>query len=683
MKNREEFLDIRKHGFVRVAAANISTIIANPHKNVASIVETLRVLQQAGVQYAVFPELCVTGYTGGDLFNDATLRQAYEEALRMLLDAPSGILFTVGTPVLVDSNHYNAALTILNGQILSAVPKTYLPNYREFYEDRHFCRSTDFNAQNKYYYGNQPSQGMDSGVVEICGGQVLFGTDIILQSKVYPNLKLFTDICEDLWVPVPPSRVAALHGALILSNCSASNVTIGKEEYSELLVRAQSGSCLAAQIYTSAVCESTSDMSWHGCCFIAERGEILAKSELFQRQGTHIIADINLNTLLADRLQQHSSFAANARDYQQKFRIRVFDGELGGNNQNVFFSFARPIEKHPFVPNNPEKLGQRCRQTFMIQADALAQRLESLPADMRKAVIGISGGVDSTQALLVTTKAFDILELPYSDIIAVTMPGFGTVGRTKGNALALMQAVGVTYLEINIKEICELFMQTLGYQGNRKDTPFENIQAWTRTDLLFMIAAIRGGIVIGTGDLSEIAKGWCTFRADHMSHYNPNAGVPKTLISFLIEWVANNLYGDNQALKSILIDIAHTPISPELLVSDGVEMSQLTEDIIGPYELTDFYNYHFVRFGARVDTILRLALTAFEGDYDYATLKRWLYDYLHRFFRKQYKANCVPDGPKVGLVSLSPRGDWRMPADASVQVWIQALDNTPDSLKSY
>lgn len=662
------FMDTRANGFYRVAAVNVKNHISNPVANVNEHIETLGKLMEEGVQYAIFPELSISSYSNGELFFSMTIIKSSErELIRLMKNTPINMVVTVGMPVMVKSNLYNCAVTYQNNKILAVVPKIHLPNNREFYEGRYFAHA--LNA--------------DCDIIEFCGqSNVPFGIDIIV--SLGNDVNVYTDVCQDFWVPIPYSRVAALAGATILANASASPINIGKNEYRKLLVQAQSGTCIAAQLFTSAIRESSTDLAWDGQLIIAERGNVLSESELFVREGTYIVSDINIPSLISDRMQDRS-FSQNRDMFKNQFRFvnadrKIEEYRCERKAQDPYKSFKYPLERFPFVPSDQEKLNERCEQTFMIQANGLIQRLESLPEHMRKAILGLSGGLDSTQALLVIIYAFDKLGIDRKNIFCVTMPGFGTTDRTKNNAVALAEVSGVTLIEISIKDQVNLMFKDVGFVVKKegKNLTFENAQAWARTDVLFIESAIKGGIVIGTGDLSEMALGWCTYKGDHMSHYNVNCGVPKTLIKFLVEWVANNKYVGKA--REILLDIVDTEISPELLPAENGEITQKTEEIVGPYALNDFFIYYFVRFGFDVPLIARLCYEAFKDEYSLVEIKKWLRNFIKRFFQNQFKRSCVPDGPKVGLVSLSPRGDWRMPSDAEVDIWLSEINLIPDEV---
>jgi NAD+ synthase (glutamine-hydrolysing) len=660
-----QFLDPCTFGYFRVAAVSTEVAIGNPLENAKRHKFMLEQLAEKYVDYAVFPELSLTGYSCGDLFfSQALIRDAEKLLAWLVFSCPRGIVATIGLPIVYGDNLFNCAVTFTHGSILGIVPKSYLPNYREFYEKRHFAASEDLPRR---------------ATINLCDQKnIPFGIDLIF-ADVNTPAKIFTSICEDDWVPIPYSRQAALAGANILANSSASDITIGKNEFRRALMTVQSGTCLCAQLYTSAVGESTSDLCWDGQGLICERGSLLCESELFHR-GSCLISDISLATLIADRMQQ-GSFRDNARHNQSEFRLIEFEQGYSAQRSDFF----RQVDPHPFVPSDPATLNDRCRQTFNIQAHALIERLENLPAHLRKVIIGLSGGSDSTLALLVAVHAFDKLKLSRRDIICVTMPGFGTTAGTKSNAIALAEALDVTLREISIKESSELRFKQVGYDvakafAEKNTLPFENVQAWDRTDILFAISCVDGGIVLGTGDLSELALGWCTYKGDHMSHYAVNCGVPKTLVIHLIKWAAKNVYDGEKEVVEVLRRIAETPISPELLPAEDGQIVQKSEEKNGPYELHDFTLYCFIRFGLEPVHIARLCLEAFQGKYEIGEIKKWMKIFFLSFFRNQFKRNCVPDGPKVGLTALSPRGDWRMPSDADVKAWLRNWAEIPDTI---
>ncbi len=654
-----DFLDVRSHGFARVAVCVPETRIGNPQFNAAAHLRQLKQAYRAGAHYALCPELGLSAYTCGDLFFQEPLLRACLEALEQLAAATADweMILSVGMPLVADGALFNCAVTLYHGRPLAVVPKSYPPNYREFYELRWF----------------HPAAEAVAAEIALLGGAVPFGTDLLLRAAHLPGFVLHTDICEDLWVPIPPSTVAALHGATVLGNLSASNITVAKCEYRRELVRGASARNLAVQMYSAAgFGESTADLAWDGQGLIAERGQVIGETERFALSGSTAVVDVDLQALRQDRLRQ-TSFRANARDYAGRpMRTLYFGDGADTRSPGLYHRLQRRIDPHPFVPADPATRDERCREVFMIQATSLAQRLQSLPETGRRIVVGVSGGQDSTHALLVAAHAVDLLGLPRADIIGVTMPGLGTTTRTRANAEGLIRAIGATYIEISIAALSEAVFAAIGHPPEREDVTFENVQAWLRKLLLFATASQRRGIDLGTGDLSEIALGWCTYGGDHIGHYAVNAGVPKSLITYVIRWAAETIFRAEPDVPHVLQDVLATPISPELLRPrpDG-EIAQRSEEIVGPYELHDFFLYHLLRFGAGPRRIARLAVHAFEGRYALAEIRRWLLVFLERFFASQYKRDCVPDGPKVGSGgALSPRGDWRMPSDASPEVWL-------------
>jgi NAD+ synthase (glutamine-hydrolysing) len=659
------FLDVRTHGFARVAVCIPEVRVADPGFNAEAHRRVLEQAHREGAHYAVCPELGISSYTCGDLFFQETLRRQTLAALELLARATAdwNLVLTVGAPLVVDDLLFNCAVTLYGGRPLAVMPKTYPPNYHEFYELRWF----------------QPAGAARAAEIALLGRRVPFGSDLLIRLDHLPGFVLHTDICEDLWTPVPPGTIAALSGATVLANLSASNVTVGKWEYRQELVRASSAKNLAVQLYSAAgFGESTADLAWDGHGLIAERGEIVAETERFALGGTAAIADVDLRVLAEDRLRQ-TSFGQNAAAFARPMRTVGVTRLAEPRATTVFESLRRHIHPLPFVPADPAHRDQRCREVFLITATALARRLAALPDDGRRVVLGVSGGRDSTQALLVAVHAMDLLRLPRTSVIAVTMPGFGTSERTYRIAGALTRALGVSLREMGIREISGQVFAAIGHDPEVEDVTFENVQAWVRKFLLFSLASRERAIDLGTGDLSELALGFATYGGDHMSHYAVNAGVPKTLVSELIRWAAERVFGDEPAVAQVLHDVLDTPISPELLrpTARG-EIAQRSEDLVGPYELHDFFLYHFLRFGFGPPRIARMALQAFAGRYSLAEVRRWLIVFLRRFFANQFKRDCVPDAPKVGSGgSLSPRGDWRMPADASVAAWLAEAEAIP------
>ncbi len=659
-------------GFLRVAAATPLVRVTDCAFNVEHILALMRRAESEHVNVLVFPELAITGYTCADLFHQPVLQRGAAAALAHLTRESAAVfsgLAVVGVPLAVEDSVFNCAAVLHRGRLLGVVPKSFLPNYKEFYEARWFAPAIKANRREAV----------------IAGQTVPFGTDRLFAAEDVEGLIVGVEICEDLWVPVPPSSAQALAGANVLVNLSASNEIIGKANYRRQLVLGQSGRCLAAYVYASCgVGESTTDVVFGGHCLIAENGVMLAESRRFQREDALLVADVDLDRLRADR-QRTSSFldAHLYPGYDRPFARSVF--MLG--EQATPADLRRPIEAHPFVPQGQEQLRDRCEEIFHIQVAGLAKRLEHLGAP--PVAIGISGGLDSTLALLVACKTMDALGAPRQRILAFTMPGFGTSNRTRDNARALMRQLGVSAREVDIRPLCLEEMRVLGHRPfgidltglgveelaerlrrlppeECHDLVFENVQARMRISLL-----MNSGFVIGTGDLSEAALGWSTYNGDHMSMYNPNSSIPKTLVKFLVDWAARNEF-EGEARRTLL-DIVDTLISPELLPAgaDG-QPAQATEDTLGPYEVLDFFLFHLLRYGAPPEKILFLAERApFRRSYSVRELRGWLKVFIRRFFANQFKRSCVPDGPKVGSISLSPRGDWRMPSDAAAALWLR------------
>ncbi len=609
----------------------------------------MRQASEKGVQIIAFPELSVTGYTCLDLFAQQTLLDGAEEALLQLVSntADLDILTIVGVPLRTENRLINAAVVFQKGAIRGVVPKTYLPNYKEFQEQRWFTSATE----------------LRESTISIGEEEYPMGSHLLFRSG---RLTAGIEICEDLWVPVPPSSLLAMEGANIIFNLSASNELIGKHAYLRSLICQQSARCMAGYVYASSgFGESSTDLVFAGNGIIAENGNLLAESPRFTMEEQLVISEIDIETLQNDR-QVNTSFMYGTSGLPKEkaqvvdFQVRIPDG----------FSLTRPVDPHPFTPSG-EALKERCEEIFHIQVAGLAKRL--VHAHAQTAVVGISGGLDSTLALLVTVMTFDALKMPRGQIIGITMPGFGTTDRTYTNACDLIRSLGVTLKEIPIKEACLQHFRDIDHDPSVHDVTYENSQARERTQLLMDVANQKNGLVIGTGDLSELALGWATYNGDHMSMYGVNGSIPKTLVKYLVEWVANHKVDD--ASRLTLLDIVDTPISPELIPADeNGNIKQKTEDLVGPYELHDFFLYHFLRFGSHPSKIYFLAQKAFAGIYDNATVKKWLYTFFRRFFQQQFKRSCLPDGPKVGSVSLSPRGDWRMPSDAVSRLWLEEIE---------
>jgi NAD+ synthase (glutamine-hydrolysing) len=635
------------NGFVKVAAASPVVEVANCKHNIGQIEDLMREAARRGVQIIVFPELSVTGYTCQDLFEQQALIKNAENALLHLVEKTSALdmIAVAGAPLADKGKLFNCAVVFGRGKIMGAVPKTYLPNYREFQEMRWFS----------------PGRLAGNGDVEIGGKKYPFGADLLFKATNYKELIIGIEICEDLWTPVPPSSFQALKGANIILNPSASNEITGKNHYLKSLISQQSARCIAGYVYAaSGFGESSTDLLFSGKGFIAENGSIIGESERFTPDAKMVVNDIDIEYLQHDRRMNISYAQADVFDT----KVRYIDFELpdyGGR-------FERNVNARPFVPGKDTVLKERCEEILNIQTDALVKRLKHIRC--RTVVIGVSGGLDSTLALMVAVRAFDKADIPRHHILGITMPGFGTTNRTYHNALKLMEALNITSREISIKDACVRHFKDIGHDGVTPDITYENTQARERMQILMDTANMHGGIVVGTGDLSELALGWTTYNGDHISMYAVNVSIPKTLVKYLVEWTAANEH--DKTVRETLLDIASTPISPELTPADDQDnIRQKTEDIIGPYELHDFFIYHFIRFGATPRKILFLSKQAFGTKYSEATLKKWLQTFLKRFFAQQFKRSCLPDGPKVGSVSLSPRCDWRMPSDAAVAEWLE------------
>jgi len=638
------------YGFVRVGAAVPLLKVADCTYNVEQTELLMQEAASRGVQMLCFPEMGITGYTCGDLFHQKILIEQAERALQSLLERTAGLslLTLVGMPVRVENRLMNTAVAFQNGRILAIIPKTWLPNYGEFYEKRWFSSSREVQAQE----------------VALCCQTVPFGTDILLKNG---EACIGVEICEDLWMPVPPSSFHALHGANLLFNLSASNELIAKNDYRKQLVAQQSTRCIAAYVYASCgFGESTTDVVFAGNAEIVENGSLLAEAERFTLQNQLITADVDVEKLNGDRMR-HTGFTADFLHEREVAEYRVLPFAMAELYSEMI---ERDFDRHPFVPSGPE-LHKRCQEMFAIQVQGLAKRM--LHTGCQHAVIGISGGLDSTLALLVAVKTFDKLDIPRANIEGITMPGFGTTDRTYKNAVSLIESLGVHFREISIRKAVEQHFSDIGHDALKLDITYENSQARERTQILMDIANQVNGLVIGTGDLSELALGWATYNGDHMSMYGVNVGVPKTLVRFIVQWVSENQM-DAETAK-ILADVVLTPVSPELLPAthDG-QISQKTEDLVGPYELHDFFLYQVLRFGFQPSKIRWMAVRAFEGVYEEAVIEQWLRTFYRRFFAQQFKRSCLPDGPKVGSVSLSPRGDWRMPSDAVARMWLEDLD---------
>lgn len=686
MKGETEFFNFYNHGFIRVAVAVPEVRVADPEFNASRTVELMEQAERERASLVLFPELGLSAYSCEDLFHQQALLDGSVDALGTVLKASKklNLISVVGMPLQMDQMLFNCAVVLLNGRILGIVPKTFLPNYREFYELRQFA----------------PAATARSATVSLLDQDAIpFGERLLFESKEMPHFTFFIEICEDLWVPIPPSSTAALAGATLILNLSASNVTIAKDAYRHSLVANQSSRCLAAYLYTAAgTGESTTDLGWDGHAMIYENGELLAEAERFQYGSQLIAADVDLGRLSQERMRQ-TSFGQSVQRH----------GEDLGRFRKILFSVNPPVaerllcrreyDRFPYVPSNPAERERRCYEAYNIQVQGLAKRLKS--SKISKVVIGVSGGLDSTQALIVAARAMDVLKLPRSNILGFTMPGFATSRRTLEDARSLMAAVGCEGHELDIRPSCEQMLRDISHPYAKGepvyDATFENVQAGERTSHLFRLANHHNALVVGTSDLSELALGWCTYGVgDHMSHYSVNASVPKTLIQFLIRWVADtNQLGEkaSRVLRSIL----QTEFSPELIPCDPAadQPGQKTEEVIGPYELHDFFLYYTLRFGYLPSKIAFLAYNSWRDrvrgrwpdipedrrhQYTIAEIKRWISAFAYRFFQtSQFKRSCIPNAPKVGSGgSLSPRGDYRAPSDSEATVWLEEIKSIPD-----
>jgi NAD+ synthase (glutamine-hydrolysing) len=636
---------MKNFGFIKVASAIPFGKVAGVEYNKNQIISMIHEAGKKNASIVVFPELAVTGYTCGDLFHTETL---IKESLKALTDIAEStrdisVLSIVGCPLINNNKLYNTAVVINKGRFLGVVPKTYLPNYREFYEGRWFDRGVSEYAE----------------TIRIGSEEVRFGNDLLFKDRLNAGLIIGIEICEDVWVPVQPSSLMAQSGAVIICNLSASNVLAAKNEYRLDLVKNQSARTIAGYVYTSAgTSESTADVVFDADGIIAENGIVLAQSKRFIRKSQIIYSEIDVEKLVYERIRRNT-FENASGDFEYV--------DFESTDQGI--ELTRKVDAHPFIPEKKENLGIRCEEIFNIQSAGLAKRIESIPGS--KMVIGISGGLDSTLALLVAIKTCKILGRNLTDIIGITMPGFGTTENTYNNSKNLCKSLGISFKDIGIKDISNDMFEAIGQNSQEHDVTYENVQARARTFILMSIANKEKGIVVGTGDLSEIALGWSTYNGDHMSMYNVNSSIPKTLVKFLVRWVAENEFDGH--LRKILIDITDQPISPELKPSDGKKITQKTEDEIGPYELHDFFLHNFVRFGFTAEKILFLAQIAFKGKYEEKTVRKWLRVFFTRFFANQWKRECVPNGPKVGSIDLSPRGSWRMPPEADVEIFLENI----------
>ena len=642
---------INMDGFFRVAACAPSVAVADTKANADNIAALYRkLIADYGISLAVFPEMSVTAYTCADLFHNSVLLNSAELAVNELAKATSGqpAMAVVGAPIVVDGQLYNCAVALADGRVAAVIPKTYLPNYNEFYEKRWW----------------QPAQPKPVKYISACGfEEVPFGTSQLLDVN---GVKIGVEICEDLWTPIPPSSHAALAGAQVIVNLSASDDLIGKYAYLTSLIKQQSARCIAGYVYASAgYGESSTDLVFDGKAIVAENGTIISSNLRWRPDSQFTVADIDIMAINRDRMHLTSSADCANRDCHE-YAVRKINlpGAEGPG-------LMRRVDAHPFVPPTDETMAERCEEITNIQAAALAKRLEAIHCS--KLVIGISGGLDSTLALLVAAKAFNRLNLDKKGIIGITMPGLGTSDRTKNNAWKLMEQLGITAMEIPIGKAVAQHFADIGQDPSVHDVTYENSQARERTQILMDMSNKVNGIVLGTGDLSELALGWATYNGDHMSMYAVNCGVPKTLVKYLVRYFA---YDEDYAeCRDTLLDIIDTPISPELTPTDSEgKIAQKTEDLVGPYELHDFFLYYTLRYGFSPKRIWSLALAAFEDEYEPRVIHKWMREFFRRFFQQQFKRSCLPDGPKVGSVCLSPRGDWRMPSDASAALWLAEVD---------
>lgn len=635
-----------RHGFVKVAAATPDIRVADVEYNTENICRAIGEACERKAKIIVFPELCITGYTCGDLFTQDVLIEAARRALQHIAKytEDKDILAFVGMPLAVRGKLYNTAAALNRGKILGFTTKTFLPNYAEFYEMRQFTPGPD-----------------QAGYILFEGEQVLFGPQILFEASGMEDLIVSAEICEDVWSPVPPSIQAAIEGATVIVNCSASDETIGKDTYRRELIAGQSARLIAGYVYANAgEGESTTDVVFGGHNIIAENGAVLKEAARYKNEI--IYSEFDLKRIVSER-RKNTTFQADPDGTLMRVPFTV-------EMEKEDVELTRVFPKTPFVPSDESARAERCEEILTIQAMGLKKRLAH--TNSKTAVVGISGGLDSTLALLVTARAFDMLGRDKKDIIAVTMPCFGTTDRTYQNACEMSKKTGATLREVPIAEAVNVHFRDIGQDPEEHDVTYENSQARERTQVLMDIANRTGGMVIGTGDMSELALGWATYNGDHMSMYGVNASVPKTLVRHLVKYAADET--KDQELKSVLYDVLDTPVSPELLPPKDGDIAQKTEDLVGPYELHDFFLYYMLRFGYEPAKIFRLAKRAFEGDYDGEVILKWLKTFCRRFFSQQFKRSCLPDGPKVGTVALSPRGDWRMPSDACAAVWMKELD---------
>jgi NAD+ synthase (glutamine-hydrolysing) len=676
-----EFYSAYAQGFARVAACTMPVVLADPAANARTVIDLARSCHDDGVAVAVFPELCLSGYSIEDLLLQDTLLNAVHEAIGTVVEASAGLLpvIVVGAPLTHGSRLLNCAVVIKSGRVLGVAPKSYLPNSREFYERRHFATGEDLRGES----------------IRVAGTEVPLGPDLVFSATDLPDLKLHVEICEDMWVPVPPSSEAALAGATVLANLSGSPITIARAEDRRLLVRSASFRDNAAYVFAAAgQGESTTDLAWDGQTMVYECGDLLGEGDRFPLGPSRTVVDVDLDRIRQERLRQ-GTFDDNRRGIRVTgarsvaFELSPPSGDIG---------LRRKLDRYPFVPDDPDRLALDCYEAYHIQVAGLIQRFEAIGSP--KAVIGISGGLDSTHALIVACRAMDALGRPRSDVLAFTMPGFATGATSRSLATRLAAALGVTFEEIDIKPAAEQMLKDLDHPAAdgepAYDVTFENVQAGLRYDYLFRLANQRGGIVVGTGDLSELALGWCTYGVgDQMSHYNVNAGVPKTLIQHLIRWVIDSEQFD-EAAGRVLGEVLDQEITPELIPTMEGQKAQATEDTVGPYALQDFTLFHLLRRGYRPTKIAFLAWHAWHDEavgewppgypperrtsYDLGEIRHWLDVFCRRFFSSQFKRSALPNGPKVSAGgTMSPRGDWRMPSDAAATAWLADLENVPAS----
>lgn len=641
---------LKKYGFVRVGTIVPKIKVADTEFNSEEIIKQIKIAESNKVQIVCFPELSITSYSCNDLFHQDILIENSVKALDKIVRETknTNIIIILGMPLRIENQLFNTAVVIQSGNILGVVPKTYIPNYDEFYEARWFNSGKDITKR----------------TIKLLNNEVPFGTDLLFKDKENKEICFAIEICEDLWVVNPPSNDYAINGATIIFNLSASTEILGKSNYRKDLVKIQSAKTISAYIYSSAgVNESTTDLVFSGQAMIYENGNLLKEGKEFTFESNMIFTEVDTKRLINDR-QRNSNYICSKNENKIYRDIEI-------NISDDIETLSREYSKTPFVPTDDKKKMTICNEILNIQSYALAKRIKSIPT--KKIILGISGGLDSCLAFLVAIKAYEILKLDRKDIIAITMPGFGTTNNTLQNARKLIEEYGTTFKEIDIKRACEIHFEDIGQDKEKFDITYENAQARERTQILMDVANKEEGIVLGTGDLSELALGWCTYNGDHMSMYGINSGVPKTLIKYLIKYIADT--NSNEVVKTILYNILETPISPELLPPDeNNKIKQLTEQEVGPYLLNDFFLYHFFRYGATPKKILFIAKETFKDEYNQKEIKEKLETFIKRFFTQQFKRNCVPDGPKVGTVSLSPRGNLRMPSDASYNLWLKNLD---------